>query len=147
MLLNKKDYLKNKITLIFIALIILLFIFIAIILNKQNNTTTGGISSSMYAQTGLEEKYWSAYSNCLDYIENQNWDKELKNAIELSKVRVETESSLKLNSYNFIHGTYTDLLKDTFFIMIIGEDDNDVFFICNKEDNKIIAVNYPFLDL
>lgn len=125
-------------------LFILSFVILISTVACGNNTTkeksTGDMYSTMYEASGLEEKYWNSYANCISYIENNFPNSE----IDLQTVSVLTlKEEEKESVFIVVEGVkdYFANSEDKHWKFTIGDTSGHNFciLICNSENNDVIG--------
>lgn len=133
---------KWKKSIIIVILIILLGGIIALksinVLSLSKNKT-GDMSATMYVSTGLDEEYWTAYKNCLNYMEDSGVDQTniVLNRVVFNKLSDDEiatiESTNNNKNKNMSAGT-------SYWSFMIGESSGDyISIICNIGTSDVIG--------
>lgn len=142
--INGRVLMKWKKSIIIVLLIILLGGIIALksinVLSLSKNKT-GDMSATMYVSTGLDEEYWTAYKNCLNYMEDSGVDQTniVLNRVVFNKLSDDEIATIEITNNNKNENMSADT---SYWSFMIGESSGDyITIICNSGTSDVIGYN------
>lgn len=133
---------KWKKSIIIVILIILLGGIIALksinVLSLSKNIT-GDMSATMYGSTGLDEQYWTAYKNCLHYMDESGVDQTnfLLNHVAFNILSDDEIATIEITNNNKNENMS---VGTSYWSFMIGESSGDyITIICNSDTSEVIG--------
>ncbi len=133
---------KWKKSIIIVILIILLAGIIALksinVLSLSKNIT-GDMSATMYGSTGLDEQYWTAYKNCLHYMDESGVDQTnfLLNHVAFNILSDDEIATIEITNNNKNENMS---VGTSYWSFMIGESSGDyITIICNSDTSEVIG--------
>ena len=131
---------KWKKSIIIVIFIILLGVIIALIsINELSLNKTGDMSATMYGSTGLDEQYWTAYKNCLHYMDESGVDQTniVLNRVVFNILRDDEIATIEITNNNKNENMSAGT---SYWSFMIGESSGDfITIICNSDTSEVIG--------